>query len=107
MHQSALHDEFTFGLEHLHDILVCLLDVLSNEVRNLTREAARFVYRAWWHFVCLNDAVCDSDAVIIVTEGWCLVNDTGTAVGGYVCVVQDLESSVAELPQDASQHTSS
>lgn len=100
MHQSALHNEFTFDLEHLHNVLVCLLDVLSDEIWDLIREATRFVYGAWWHFVCLNNPVCDSDAVIVVTEGWCLVNNTSTAIGGYVCVVQNLESSVAELPQD-------
>lgn len=97
MHQRVLNDEITLGLQHLHDLFVCHLDMLSLEVWHLVREKSSLVYRAWRHLVCCNDARSDGNTVIIVAESWRLMDDTGTAVRGDICVVQDLESSIAIL----------
>lgn len=97
MHETALHNEFSLGLKKLHDVLVRLLDVLSNEVWHFTCESTRLVNGTGWHLVWLDDAIGDSNAVIVITEGWCLMYDTSTAVGCDVCVVEDAECSVSEL----------
>lgn len=77
--------------------------MLSNKIRYFAREAARLVNRARWHLIGLYDAVRNSDTVIIVTEGWCLVNNTGTTIGCDIGIIEDFESPVSKLPLELSE----
>lgn len=97
MHECALHNELSFCLEYFHNILIRFLDMPSNKVWDLTREAARLVNWTRWHLVCLDDTVGNGNAVIVFTEGGRLVDNTSTAVGCDIGVVKDLEGSVPKL----------
>mmetsp|Transcript_50895 Transcript_50895/g.114448 ORF Transcript_50895/g.114448 Transcript_50895/m.114448 type:complete len:741 (+) Transcript_50895:1036-3258(+) len=80
-HQAALL------LEVLLDVLVCSLHVLALEVGHLLREAAIVVDGAYHaRPVLLDDAMGQTDAVIVLAEGRCLVDDTGTSLGGNVAI---------------------
>ena len=64
LHQSPI------GLQVLHDVLVGLLDVLTNKVGHLGRELAHLVQGADNLPVLENDPVLEADSVIILTKVW-------------------------------------
>lgn len=73
------------------------LHILSSKVRDFFREVSNIVDGARGHLVRLDDSCCESDAVIVLTERRCLVNDTRPALAGDVCVIQDSECPVFVL----------
>lgn len=75
------------------------LDVETLEVGDLVGVDSTLVDGARGHLLLLNDAVENGDAVIVVSEGGSLVDDTGTRVGGNVGVADDLEGTVGVLEQ--------
>ena len=80
MHDRALDNQVSFRFQVLHNFLICHLDMQAFEVRYLVGEFASFVDWTRRHLVCCDDSRCNSDAVIVVSERGCLVNDTSTAV---------------------------
>jgi hypothetical protein len=80
------------------------LDVETLEVGDLVGVDSTLVDGARRHLLLLDDAVEDGDAVIVISEGGSLVNDSGTRVGGNVGVADDPEGTVGVLDQAKSQH---
>lgn len=66
-------------------------------VRNFLGEVSFVVNRAWRHFVWLQDAVGESDAVIILTKSGSLVDNTRTIRVSYVGVNKYPKSFILEL----------
>lgn len=64
---------------------------------NLFREMATVVYGARWHFVWPQDAMSNSNAVIIFTECRRLVNDTCAILIGNIGIHENAERLVLEL----------
>ena len=73
------------------------LDMLACEIGHLLREATCIVDGAWWHLVLADDTVFDGNAVIVLTEGGCLVDNTSTVLSSDVRVVHDAERSILKL----------
>ena len=73
------------------------LDVLADEIRNFVGVDTLLVDGARGHLLLADDALANSDAVIVVTEGGSLVDDSGTRGIGNVSIGDDLESSLDEL----------
>jgi hypothetical protein len=97
MHDGALHNELAFRLKKLHNVLVCLFDIPSNKVWHFVGEATGLIYWTGWHLICLNNTVCNGDAVIVITKGWRLVDNTSTTVRRDIGVVEDNECFLTEL----------
>lgn len=97
MHDARLDDELALRLEHLHDLLVSDLDVLPLEVWDFVGEQARSVDWTGWDLVWFDDTVGDRDAVIVITKGGRLVDDTGTRVGSDIRIAENFEGGVLEL----------
>lgn len=75
------------------------LDVLADEIGNFVGVDTLLVDGARGHLLLADNALANSDAVIVVTEGGSLVDDTSTRGIGNVSVGDDLESSLDELLQ--------
>ena len=71
--------------------------MLTSKVGDLLSESAGIVNGARRSIFRTKDAVLDGDPVIVLTERWCLVNDTCTVLCSYVGVVQHAERLVLEL----------
>jgi hypothetical protein len=95
--QGGSDDDLVASLQVLDDVLVGVLDVLSRKVGDLLGQKAALVDRARGHLVLGDDAGGDTDAVIVVTKGRSLLNDTGTRSVGDVGVRQDAESATGVL----------
>lgn len=76
------------------------LDVLASEIRDFRGEATGIVNGAWWHVLWTHDAMLESHAVIVLTEGRSLVDDTGTILVCDVRVRYDSERSVLKLSNE-------
>mmetsp|Transcript_63686 Transcript_63686/g.184702 ORF Transcript_63686/g.184702 Transcript_63686/m.184702 type:complete len:476 (-) Transcript_63686:842-2269(-) len=88
---GAVEHQVPLLLQHLLDVLVGLLNVLPLEVRDIRREAAPLVHRV--HHACpvlVDDAVLHADPVIVLSEGWGLVNDARARCSRNISVRQDL-----------------
>lgn len=97
MQQLRLHDQPPLRLQHLDNLLIRRLDIHPRKLGHLRRELARVVDGAGRHLVRLEHAAGDRDAVIVVAECGCLVDDARTGVGGDVFVDDDAEGFVFEL----------
>ena len=73
------------------------LHVLTNKVDHLFREEASVIDRAWWHLIRTQDAVLNSDSVIVLTKRRRLVDDTSTIFCCNVCIVYDAECRILIL----------
>src|SRR5690242_10616334 len=71
--------------------------MLSLEVADYRGVVARIIDRIGRQSFLGDNAVLLGDAVVVLTIGGRLVDNTHTAVGRDVCVVQDLEAEVLEL----------
>lgn len=69
----------------------------AGELRNLLGKPTGIIDRTRRHILFAKHTVLDRDAVIILTEGGRLVNNTGTVICGHVRVVQYAERLVLEL----------
>lgn len=63
------------------------LHVLPREVRDFLRKVPDVVDGTRRHLIGLDDSGCESNAVIVFTEGWRLVNDTRSTLAGDIGVV--------------------
>lgn len=73
------------------------LDILTLKIGHLAREHAALVDGARRHLLFLDEALRDSDAVVIFSERGRLVDDTRARVGRNVLVRDDFEAAVSEL----------
>lgn len=73
------------------------LDMHACKLWNLLGEPTGIIDWARGHILFAKHAVLDGDAVIILTEGGRLVNNTRTVICGHVRVVQHAERLVLEL----------
>lgn len=73
------------------------LDMQALKVRDFTREVALVINGTGWHLVGAQNAMSDSDAVIVFTKSRCLMNYTCTIGIGHVSVYQNSESFIFKL----------
>ena len=73
------------------------LDILPLEIRDLRCEATRIVDGTWRHVLRSENAMRNSNAMIVVTKCRCLVNDTSAFIGLDVLVVENSERPILEL----------
>eukprot|EP00162_Nutomonas_longa_P014983 comp22153_c0_seq2/m.51930 comp22153_c0_seq2/g.51930 ORF comp22153_c0_seq2/g.51930 comp22153_c0_seq2/m.51930 type:complete len:401 (+) comp22153_c0_seq2:2102-3304(+) len=90
-------DEATLGLELCNDVVVGFLDVAANKVWDFGGESAVSIDGADEMTALFDDAVCHADAIIVLTKGRGLMDDSGTAVVSDVCVADDAESALSAL----------
>lgn len=70
------------------------LDILPSEVWNLLCEPPRVINRTWWHLVRSDNPICQSNSIVILAKGGCLVHDASTAVAGDIGVNKNTEGPV-------------
>ncbi len=71
--------------------------MLTDKVMYFLREAAGIIDGTGRHLVGAQDTILDSNSVIVLTEGWCLVYNTSTILCSNIRVVNDTESPVFVL----------
>jgi hypothetical protein len=71
--------------------------MLTNEIRDLLRELPTIIYGAWGQFVMSQDAICNSNAMIIFAKCGSLVNYTRPVRISYIGINDDPESFVFKL----------
>lgn len=81
----------------INEYALTCLDILSYEVWDLRSELSRVVDGTRGHLLGLDDTVSNGNAVIIFTESWGLVNNTGTVTVSDIGIGDDTESLVFEL----------
>ena len=96
MAQGSLHNEAATGLEVLLNSLIGLFDVDTLVFGYLLGVPAGFVDWVGWGLVTGDDTVGNSNAMIVVTKGGGLVDDTGTGVRGDIGVSKNAEGTVLE-----------
>lgn len=92
-----LDDEAALDLEQLANVLVGRLNVDALEVRDLVGVLASLVDRAGRSLLLADNAVGDGDAVVILSKGRRLVNETSSRVGCDVFVRDDSEGAILVL----------
>src|SRR5690554_4594595 len=92
MHGLALDQETSGGSQVPEDGLVRGLDVLSNVLRHLRREAALVVDGAWRQPFWVDESSTDGDVVILLTKGRGLMYQAGTLARLDVAGANDLET---------------
>ena len=97
MQKLRLHNQPPLRLQMLHNLLIRRLDIHPRKLGHLRRELASIVDGARRHLVRLEDTAGDRDAVVVITKGGRLVNDTCAGVGGDVFIDDDAEGFVFEL----------
>lgn len=114
MVQCRLNDKTALRLQNLLDRTVCGLQILSiqhysmkvissylymqaSKVWDLFREDTSIINGARRHLVWSQNAVSNSNPVIIFTEGGGLMDDTSTVCVRYVCVDNDSERLIFKL----------
>ena len=98
MSLSAAWKMFVDEMQHKsREKWITHLDVLTNEVDYLFREEASVIDGAWWHLIRTQDAVLNSDSVIVLTKCRRLVDDTSTIFCCNVCIVYDAECPILIL----------
>lgn len=107
MVERRLNYKSTLGFEHFLDRAIRRLDMKSGKVRYLFCKYAAVIDGTGRHLIGSQNAVCDGDAVVILTKGRRLVDDTRTVSVGDICVYHDSESFVFELDQRAVSKVSS
>ena len=68
--------------------------MLARKVSHLFCEQTCVVDRTWGHLICVQDTVCNGDAVIIFTKCRSLVDDTSTIRICNVRIYNNAESLV-------------
>ncbi|EPY28156.1 hypothetical protein STCU_05273 [Strigomonas culicis] len=94
---GALVHEVAVRLQHLDDVRVGVLHVAPSEVGHVRREEAVLLDRADERPALLDNAVLQAHAVIVHTEGRCLVHDTGTGLRRHVVVAENAEGRLLAL----------
>ena len=121
MLNRGLYDELSLLLQEFLDSLICDLknnhkhciplpdcaistdlNMLAFEIGDIMSEPSCIIYRTGWHLFSANNAIGDSDTVIIITERWCLVNYAGAIITSNVFVDDHAESPIFELRRDRS-----
>ncbi len=78
MRELGVDDQTSSALQVFDDALVCRFDMLSLVVADDGCEAARIIDGIWWWPCVANNTMCKRDSVIVLSVGWCLVNDYHT-----------------------------
>lgn len=73
------------------------LDILASEINDFTREAAGVIDRARGHLICLDDAMLESNAMIIFTKSRGLMDDSRAAIVRNVRIVENSKRPVLVL----------
>ena len=97
MADIATDDETSLLLQILDDLRIGCLDVNALIVWHLAGEFTRLVERTRWKLVLFDNAVRDSDTVIVLSKRRGLVDDTGTRGVGNVLVGHNSERPVLVL----------
>jgi len=80
MLNSSTRKKSSASLEISDNVFVCLFDILALVVCNHWCELSILIY--WYRSVSrLNQTICDTGLIIIITETWCLVDNACTCVG--------------------------
>ena len=70
MFDTASLDKSLHPLQMFDDVLVCVLDVLSDKVRDLGGEPAHSVQRTDNLAILLDDSMSQTDTIVILSKVW-------------------------------------
>jgi hypothetical protein len=74
----TVHDKPTRAFQVFDDMLIGFLDMHAREVSNLVGEAASFIDGIGWQSASAYDTCFEGNIVVLLTEGWSLVDKTNT-----------------------------
>ena len=97
MVEGRLYDESALGLQRFQDLVVCSLDVIAFEVWDFVCEPPSVVDWTWRNIILAQNTIGNSNAVIVLTKGRCLMYDTSTIGRRDICVDNNLERFVFKL----------
>lgn len=84
-------------MKQRHDRPQTGLDGHALIIRDRFDEFPGVIQRAGWHRICSHDTIFPSNAVIVLTKGWCLVDDPCTILVGDVGISDDDERPIFVL----------
>jgi len=114
MLNGSLDNQFAFLFQHfLNGLVSNLLEqckgVIFNDsqitdlhmqtlkVFDLFSKSSAIVNRTGWHVIFTKNTICNSDAMIVITESRSLMDDTSTILTGNIFIYNDTEGPIFKL----------